>query len=87
MSNPTITCSKCGRQRDCMSHLRADHPPTAAKKYLKRTCKMGGCTFEYRIGILFPDKPAKRLFDMTEGDDVSLLKDTKEKIQEIKDRD
>lgn len=32
-------------------------------------------------------KSPKRLFDMTEGDDVSLLKDTKEKIQEIKDRD
>jgi hypothetical protein len=53
MSDPTVTCTKCGARRNCMLHTRADHPPTAARAWLKRTCKRGGkpCEFGYRAGF------------------------------------
>lgn len=53
MQNPTASCTYCGRQRDCMLHMRADHPPTAAKAWLKRTCKHEEkpCEFGYRAGV------------------------------------
>ena len=58
MSNPTITCTFCDRVRDGTLHMRADHPPTAAKAWLKRTCdgpaakRDKPCTFTYRAGGL-----------------------------------
>ena len=55
MSNPTVTCVECGRTRDAMLHMRAEHPPTAARKWLKKTCSSGGskpCKFSYRAGGL-----------------------------------
>lgn len=52
MSDPTITCRTCGRQRNCMLHQRADHPPTAAKKWLRKICaQKGACEFTYRAGV------------------------------------
>ena len=38
MSDPTVTCDWCGRTRSALLHQRAEHPPTAAKKWLKKTC-------------------------------------------------
>jgi hypothetical protein len=53
--NPKQKCTICGRIRDCSSHLRAEHPPTAAKKWLKKTCPETGkpCEFQYTAGIEF----------------------------------
>lgn len=47
--NPTQTCVACDRRRDCYLHLRAEHPPSAAKAWLKRTCETEGkpCEFKY----------------------------------------
>jgi hypothetical protein len=51
--NPEVHCATCGRTKDPMQHMRADHPPTAAKAWLKRTCKREGkpCEFGYRAGV------------------------------------
>jgi hypothetical protein len=51
--NPEVRCVTCSRTKDPMLHMRADHPPTAAKAWLKRTCKREGkpCDFGYRAGI------------------------------------
>ena len=53
MSDPTITCTKCGKRRNCMQHMRSDFPPDAARKWLRRQCKIEGkpCEFGYRAGI------------------------------------
>lgn len=56
MADPEVTCMHCGRQRRCMRHARADHPPTAAKAWLRKNCQMEGagpkpCTFVYRAGV------------------------------------
>ena len=52
MSNPTQTCTTCGRSRDCMLHMRG-FPPDGAKRWLKRTCPNGGagCEIKYRAGF------------------------------------
>jgi len=55
MSNPTITCTACDKTRDCMLHTRAEHPPTAARAWLRKHCKHGApkpCEFTYRPGGL-----------------------------------
>ena len=53
MLMPKVGCSVCGRVKNPMQHMRADHPPTAAKAWLKKTCKTEGkpCAFGYRAGI------------------------------------
>lgn len=57
MSNPTITCTHCGRTRDCTLHMRSEFPPDAAKKWLRKTCEANQvpyakpCEFTYRAGI------------------------------------
>lgn len=53
MSDPTVTCKTCARQRSCMLHLRADFPPDAARKWLRKTCERGrkDCDLVYRVGI------------------------------------
>jgi hypothetical protein len=53
MTSPTIACTYCGRVRDVMQHVRADFPPDAARKWMKRTCKHEEkpCDFGYRAGV------------------------------------
>lgn len=53
MSNPEIRCSVCGKCRDAMLHIRADFPPDAARKWLRRHCSRAGkpCDFTYRAGF------------------------------------
>lgn len=53
MLAPEVKCSVCGKARDPMHHMRADHPPTAARAWLKRHCRWDGrpCDFTYRAGI------------------------------------
>jgi hypothetical protein len=56
LTDPTVTCTACGRQRNCRHHMRADHPPTAAKAWLRKHCQMAGagpkpCAFAYRAGL------------------------------------
>lgn len=49
--NPIVYCEKCGMTRDCMKHQRAEFPPDAAKKWLKK--RHGNCDGEikYRAGL------------------------------------
>ena len=55
MSDPQQHCMACDRRRNCMEHMRASHPPTAAKRWLKRTCPLPDpgtkCVFRYTVGI------------------------------------
>lgn len=37
ISNPRYYCSKCGAVEYCDKHLRAEFPPDATKKALKKT--------------------------------------------------
>lgn len=50
---PKVTCTYCGRRRAATLHMRADFPPDAARKWLKRTCKHEEkpCDFGYRAGV------------------------------------
>lgn len=50
---PTITCVNCGRKRDATLHMRAELPPDAARKWLRKTCKHEEkpCDFGYRAGV------------------------------------
>lgn len=52
MLMPKVSC-RCGRSKNPMQHMRADHPPTAARAWLKKTCPHEGkpCDFSYRAGI------------------------------------
>jgi hypothetical protein len=53
MSAPEVKCNVCNRRKNPMEHMRADFPPEAARKWLKRTCKRDGkpCQFGYRAGF------------------------------------
>lgn len=55
MSGPEVSCATCGRTRDPMRHMRADHPPTAARQWLRKHCKSTTrplpCAFKYRAGV------------------------------------
>jgi hypothetical protein len=53
MPNPKISCIVCGKCRDPMLHMRADFPPDAARKWLRRYCAYAGkpCNFTYRPGF------------------------------------
>ena len=53
-AEPTVTCMTCRKIRRCEWHKRADHPPTAAKKWLQRRCpkKREACDLRYTAGIL-----------------------------------
>lgn len=57
MSQPKKFCITCGRERECGYHMRAEFPPDAAEKWLKKTCqhkkgkKGKPCNIEYRAGI------------------------------------
>jgi len=50
---PLVVCEACGESRDCTLHQRAEFPPDAAKKYLRKHCdnEPGACKFRYRAGI------------------------------------
>ena len=57
MTNPIKYCVVCDRERDCMLHLRADVPPAAAERWLRRSCPQKGvrprpCDIRYRAGIM-----------------------------------
>lgn len=67
MADPIIRCDWCARERRVLLHHRAEHPPTAAKRWLRKTCRTpkehdpnccSGCTiyvkpceFVYRAGV------------------------------------
>jgi hypothetical protein len=56
MRGPKVTCSHCGKVRDPMQHMRAEHPPTAAKAWLRKHCPVKGagpspCSFGYQAGV------------------------------------
>ena len=52
MSEPLIVCLVCHRQRNCLLHRRAGHPPTKARAYLRRTCPTPtACQFRYCAGL------------------------------------
>ena len=54
MSEPIQRCITCGRTRECLLHFRADHPPTAAKQWLLRTCPNGrGGAVSQRCHIIY----------------------------------
>ena len=57
MTNPIKYCTTCERVRDCMLHLRADFPPEAAERWLRRSCPRKGvrprpCDIRYQAGIM-----------------------------------
>jgi hypothetical protein len=58
-TNPRVFCDACGESRDCTLHQRAEFPPDAAKKYLRKHCdnEPGACKFRYQAGIWFEPKP------------------------------
>jgi len=35
-TEPRIYCAHCGRYRLCRLHMRAEHPPTAARRWLAK---------------------------------------------------
>lgn len=51
--NPMIICDACGESRDCTLHMRAEFPPDAARKYLRKGCDnpRGSCKFRYEAGF------------------------------------
>lgn len=53
MSDPEVRCNVCGKCRNPMLHMRADFPPDAARKWLKRYCTRASkpCEFGYRAGF------------------------------------
>jgi hypothetical protein len=52
MSNPIIQCSTCKRSRDCMLHTRAEFPPDAAERWLRKSCQTrSACNFIYKAGV------------------------------------
>ncbi len=36
MTNPIMYCDKCKLKRDCTLHMRAEFPPDAARKWMKK---------------------------------------------------
>lgn len=52
-TEPTMTCKTCGATRRCRLHMRAGHPPTAAKNWLRKNCRLLSrpCEFTYRAGV------------------------------------
>lgn len=60
--NPIIYCEKCGMTRDCMLHQRAEFPPDAARKWLRKRHKNCDGELKYRVGLAawparIPDGP------------------------------
>ena len=63
-SEPIEYCKTCDRERSCYSHMRAEFPPDAARKWLKRTCPYKGpggtrwdtkkCDIYYKAGFIPP---------------------------------
>lgn len=49
--DPEVYCVKCGRTRDCLKHLRAEFPPDAAKKWLRKAHKPCDGEIRYRAGL------------------------------------
>ena len=58
MSEPTVTCGKCGRQRIVVPDGRG-FPPDIAKRKLRKECRADGCDGEpqYRAGLLVGPRP------------------------------
>ena len=54
-SEPTIICKTCQLERSCLRHTRAEFPPDAAWRWVKKHCPRGGasCTRSYRAGVVF----------------------------------
>ena len=50
-SDPIIYCVKCGMERNCMLHLRAEFPPDAARKWMKKHHKNCDGELKYRAGF------------------------------------
>lgn len=52
-SKPLIICEACGESRDCTLHGRAEFPPDAAKRRLRKRCgnPPGSCRFRYQAGL------------------------------------
>ncbi len=50
---PIQKCTVCGRETNVMRHMCTEHPPAAAKKWLKKTCKKANkpCKFQYMPGV------------------------------------
>ena len=68
MTDPTYSCKTCDRRRNCMLHTRAEFPPDAAKKWLKKTCERKGecdlvytCGFEPRGHYVGQSEPSKEI--------------------------
>lgn len=64
-TNPIVWCVTCDRHRDCTKHLRAEHPPTAAKAWLRKRCSSYStrdgsklCDFRYRAGVAIGGRAA-----------------------------
>jgi hypothetical protein len=49
--NPVIYCEKCGKERDCMLHMRAEFPPDAARKWMKKHHKGCDGKLRYKVGF------------------------------------
>lgn len=56
-SHPYVYCEKCGMKRDCMEHLRAEFPPDAAKKWLKKHHAPCDGEIKYMCGFGIGSKP------------------------------
>jgi len=58
MSEPTVTCDKCGRQQVVHPDGRG-FPPDIAKRKLRKACRANGCDGEpqYRAGLLIGQRP------------------------------
>lgn len=50
-ANPMVYCEKCGMKRDVMLHRRADFPPGAAEKWLKKRHKNCDGKIKYIVGL------------------------------------
>lgn len=53
MSDPIKYCTACGRVRSCYQHMRAEFPPGAAEKWLRKSCPAEGkpCEIKYQAGM------------------------------------
>lgn len=49
--SPYVYCIKCMMRRDCTKHLRAEFPPEAAKKWLKKHHAPCDGEIRYMAGI------------------------------------
>jgi len=58
MSEPTVTCDKCGRQAVVSPYVRG-FPPDVAKRKLRKLCRADGCDGEpqYMAGLLLGPRP------------------------------